>query len=890
MEIEINIAPDGRLTVSGSEEWSGYFASGNGAGLLALLRRDPPAETGSGFQFFRRAARELPARLLRTPEGELCERFRRARPESDLLDRMLFERPPMSGGEFLNRELLERLFLELEEAALADITASGLDVESWVRSLGPDWKEVGKVGFHLAENRNDRDGTHPFLFLATFIHRPGEGEKPRHLPLGAALKAFAGERGALLTLLRPVRLAAESSALIAALTADDRIYRPVELTAGEAFQFLEEIPCFEQAGITVRMVNLWKRRPRRLQLEIAVETLPGFSFLNTRSLLNFSIRPTLGGVPVSDGELQELLRSPGGLVRFKGEWVEADPGKIAALLKVWRAAAGRFRATGLSFADGVRLLAGVPAEARAGAPPLPEPDPELCRVTAVGELERLLCDLGSPARIPLPELPESFHAVLRPYQLDGVRFLWRLGALGLGGCLADDMGLGKTLQMLAFLELLRVRGELLPLPALLVAPASLLANWREEAARFTPQLRFGVLHPAALGADSWRAFRRDPAGFLSRFDLAATTYQMVTRLPELAEMEFPAVIADEAQAIKNPGSRQSRAVRFLRGKRRFALTGTPVENRLADLWSLFDFLNPGLLGNRARFEEFRSRLEEKHDNYAPLRRLVAPYILRRLKSDRSVIRDLPDKSERTVFCRLTPAQAVLYSRAVEAMKRELDTADGVQRKGVVLKYLTQFKQICNHPAQYTGTGEYDPAGSGKFERLSELAELIAARREKVLVFTQFREMIEPIAELLSRGFGRSGVMLHGGTPLTRRAELVEQFQRESGPPFFVLSLKAAGTGLNLTAASHVIHFDRWWNPAVENQATDRAYRIGQHRNVQVHKFLCGGTVEERINALIWSKRRLADSVIGSGGEVTISELTDSELLELVRLDIRDMEV
>ncbi len=891
MEIELYITPGGRLAVSGSEEWAARFAAGNGAGLLALLKEELPPDAGAGFQFFRRAARELPVRLMRTPEGEAAVRFRFARPDAELLDRELFDRPPMTGGEYLNRELFERLHLELEEAALADLHTSGMEVPEWVRSLGSAWREVGKVSFHLAENRNDREGAHPFLFLATFIHRPGEGEKPKHLPLGAALKAFAGQRGALSALLRPVRQAAESSELIAAMVADDRIYRPAELSAALAYRFLEDIAHFEAAGIAVRIANLWKQRPRKLQLEIGVGCAPGFSFLNTRALLDFSVRPTLGGIPIDDAELEELLRSPGGLVRFKGEWIEADPEKIAALLKVWRAAAGRFRATGLPFAQGVRLLAGVPAEeGSSSVPALPEADPELCRVAAVGELDRLLGDLAAPARIPLPELPESLHATLRPYQLDGVRFLWRLGLLGLGGCLADDMGLGKTLQLLAYLELLRVRGELAPLPALLVLPASLLANWKAEAEKFTPHLRFGILHPAAQGREEWSVFRSDPAEFLASYDLVATTYQMAMRLPELAGLEFPAVIADEAQALKNPGSRQSRTVRSLKGRRRFALTGTPVENQLTDLWSIFDFLNPGLLGGRGRFEEFRRKLEESGSGYAPLRRLTAPYILRRLKSDRSIIRDLPDKSEVAVFCRLTPVQARLYTRAVAAMKQELDTADGIQRKGVVLKYLTQFKQICNHPAQYAGAGEFDPAGSGKFERLSELAETIAARQEKVLVFTQFREMIEPVAEHLGRCFGRSGLMLHGGTPLARRAELVEAFQRESGAPFFVLSLKAAGTGLNLTAANHVIHFDRWWNPAVENQATDRAYRIGQHRNVLVHKFLCGGTVEERINALIWSKRKLADSVVGSGGETAFSELTDSELLDLVRLDIRDMEV
>jgi non-specific serine/threonine protein kinase len=346
------------------------------------------------------------------------------------------------------------------------------------------------------------------------------------------------------------------------------------------------------------------------------------------------------------------------------------------------------------------------------------------------------------------------------------------------------------------------------------------------------------------------------------------------------------LVLDEAQAIKNAGSQQARAVKQLNAAGRIALTGTPVENRLSDLWSLFDFLNPGLLGDARAFGQAAKRLADRADQpYAPLRRLVQPYILRRMKTDKSVIADLPEKTEIRAFCGLTPEQAVLYDQRVQDLAQKLGHSEGIQRRGMVLAYLMQLKQICNHPAQWEGQGGYAAARSGKFERLSALCEELAERQERVLVFTQFREITDPLAQRLGEVFGRPGLVLHGGTPVAKRRALVEDFQREDGPPFFVLSLKAGGSGLNLTAASHVIHFDRWWNPAVENQATDRAFRIGQKRNVLVQKFVCRGTVEEKIDALIEGKSGLARELLDQDGQQLLTEMNDADLLRAVALDI-----
>jgi non-specific serine/threonine protein kinase len=346
------------------------------------------------------------------------------------------------------------------------------------------------------------------------------------------------------------------------------------------------------------------------------------------------------------------------------------------------------------------------------------------------------------------------------------------------------------------------------------------------------------------------------------------------------------VIADEAQAIKNHAARQSKAVRKLQAQMRVALTGTPVENRLGDLWALFDFINPGLLGTAAQFGTFVKQLNrDGQAHYAPLRRLVAPYILRRMKTDKSIISDLPDKTEMKVFCGLSPAQARLYQHTADELARALEQSDGMKRRGLVLAYLMRFKQICNHPDQLTSSGGYTSGESAKFMRLIDLCEEIASRGEKVLVFTQFKEITDPLESCLAGVFRQRGLILHGGTPVKARQNRVQQFQREEGPPFFVLSLKAGGTGLNLTAANHVIHFDRWWNPAVENQATDRAFRIGQQRNVLVHKFITAGTLEEKIDLLLTEKQDTADAILGEAAEKNLTEMNNQELLDFIRLDL-----
>ncbi len=446
----------------------------------------------------------------------------------------------------------------------------------------------------------------------------------------------------------------------------------------------------------------------------------------------------------------------------------------------------------------------------------------------------------------------GLDATLRPYQKAGVQWLRTLWSLGLGGCLADDMGLGKTIQVIALLSLLEGRGE--PGADLLVVPASLVENWRLELERFAPRLRTLVAHPSQLPSRQIKALE---ASEVEACHLVITTYGTALRTPWMREHPWRMVVPDEAQAIKNPAAKQTRAIKKLPARWRLALTGTPVEDRLGDLWSSFDFLEPGLLGSATSFGRLCKSMAKPADGYAPLRALVGPYVLRRFKTDRSVISDLPDKIEITAHCLLTRVQAVHYERAVRELANALEQREGMARRGIVLAFLIRFKQICDHPSLWLGDEAFDARASGKLARLSELCEPIAARQEKALAFTQFRSMTEPLRRHLEACFGHPGLVLHGGTPVRRRQGLVDRFQQDERVPFMVLSLKAGGTGLNLTAANHVVHFDRWWNPAVENQATDRAFRIGRQRKVLVRKFVCRGTVEERIDDLIAGERELA---------------------------------
>ncbi len=602
-------------------------------------------------------------------------------------------------------------------------------------------------------------------------------------------------------------------------------------------------------------------------------------------MLDFNVTVALNGETLSADEIKDILAGGDGLVLVKGQWIEVDREKLQEAIDHWQGLQKQAENGEISFIEGMRLLAGASSDLTNDEQA--DHEKQWVHISAGGALREILSGLREPANLDSVKIGSQLKAQLRPYQQRGLAWLRFLAELGLGACLADDMGLGKTIQVLALLLYNQQnKTKKKTKPSLLIVPASLLSNWRKEAERFTPSLNLTFLHPAETDRRQLEKIAQNPDKALSQSDLLITTYSMLTRQLWLRDIDWQLVILDEAQAIKNPSTRQSKAAKKLSARSRIVMTGTPVENRLGDLWSLFDFLNPGLLGSANVFKKFVKNLQDRaHNQFAPLRQLVGPYILRRLKTDRKIITDLPDKIETPCYCKLSRQQVKLYEQTVKALRSMLKDADGIARRGMVLQSLMRLKQICNHPSQLTGDGDYIASDSGKFLRLGEICDEIASRQEKALIFTQFREITDSLADYLATIFGRTGVILHGGTAVKKRQALVERFQSDDGPPFFILSLKAGGTGLNLTAACHVIHFDRWWNPAVENQATDRAFRIGQKHNVLVHKFITTGTVEEKIDAMITEKQKMADEILSSGKEVNLTELPDDEILRLVSLDV-----
>ena len=843
------------------------FARGVGHGLVALGAGEPTTALPPVLAFFRDFAGRYVTAMTAIPEGgeiAVCA------PDEDWLGRLCFDAPPMTGVEYLSSTILENLWEEIGAAIKEEIESSGLSLQAYLRSRHPGWNLVGRVHFNLAENRKDPD--HPFAFLATYTSRLSAHGKAQHLPLSQALSEFSGgQRNAqLLSLLLPVQKAAERCDWVSAMVASDEIYHPLRWKVPEAVRFLKDVPKLEGAGIVVRMPRNWTSgRPPRPRVSAMIgQKNP--SVLGMDALLDFRMEVTLDGHSLTPEEVRSLLANEDGLQWVRGHWVEVDRSRLETLIARFEGLDQSLENGGLPFAQAVRFLSGASLD---GSPPA---DPDWSEVVAGKWLSELLSDLRSPSALSSVDPGPSLKATLRPYQKAGVRWLSLLTRMGLGACLADDMGLGKTIQVLALLLVLERSA-----PSLLVAPASLLDNWQQEARRFAPSLRLLVAHPSAMAPEDLRGI---DANRLSEVDLVVTSYGTLMRLSNLLKISWHLVVADEAQALKNPGSKQTKAVKSLSARARIALTGTPVENRLSDLWSLFDFTHPGLLGSQKVFE----RITKEMVHYGPIRTLVSPYILRRLKSDKTIISDLPDKTEVMAWCQLAPVQALHYRKTVKELESALDKTDGIARKGLVLAFLMRFKQICNPPSQWLGDGGWNPKDSGKFHRLAEIAETVAAKQEKMLIFTQFQEATLPLAAFLGGIFGRDGLVLHGGTPVGKRRELVRRFQEDEDTPFFVLSLKAGGTGLNLTAASHVVHFDRWWNPAVENQATDRAWRIGQHKNVLVHKFLCRGTVEERIDKLIRSKTELVREVLEVGREINMTELSNDELLDLVRLDIHSI--
>ena len=807
--------------------------------------------------FVKRMVKVFLEKLTDLPELEMVREHATIRLTKEDAEQLLLELPFAVGSEHVTVKWLEHTFAQLNLIFQREMAAYEGTVALYLTEKNQTLHVPERIFFHLVESREE---DYPFAFMATYATRQADG-KVVHMPLKYALTEYKGQRDKLLNLLSCLNKAAEVSDLIGSFMQSGEMFHPLRLTSEEAYEFLKQVEVIESVGILCRIPNWWRKKATSLAVTFQLgEKKP--SMLGFDTLVSLQPQLTVDGTILSAADIQTLLAQTEGLAYLKGKWVEVDHKRLQKLLEQMENNEGE-----ITLMDALRMELGTGNKETADVGPL---------ISNGKWLGGLLQTLRQPGKIRKAALPRTFRATLRPYQQNGYTWLNYMDQLGFGACLADDMGLGKTVQVLAYLEKMRTSKP--KSHCLLIVPASLLGNWQKESEKFAPSLTYHILHGkrSALLSNELE----ETGAFL-----VITTYGMASRIQRLQEITWDCIILDEAQAIKNPLTKQTKAIKKLNTRMRIAMTGTPIENDLTNLWSLFDFLNKGLMGTSGEFKDYCKNLEEHPEGYSKLKMMISPFMLRRLKTDKNIIADLPDKIEMLDYAALSKKQVVLYRKIVSDMEDKLHSAEeGIQRKGIVLSTIMKLKQICNHPDQYLGQEAYMEDESGKFALLKDICETIYEKRERVLVFTQFKEITEPLAEYLESIFHNRGFVLHGSTPVKERTKIVDAFQGEKYVPFIVLSVKAGGTGLNLTKANHVIHFDRWWNPAVENQATDRAFRIGQAKNVMVHKLVCKNTIEEKIDAIISGKKELAENVIGSGGENWISNLNNEELLKLLRLE------
>jgi len=846
-------------------EWIAKFREDKYRALFHLGFKEKAAWFTPSLEYIYHIAELLIKKISQQSDIEFSRETVQVDLNQDELNRLKEMLPFVIGMEYVDDAWIIRLWENLLNVFRSEIKNYDGAVARYFAEHSSNINVVGRVFFHLVEN--NRDEKYPFAFMATYTTKPVKSKRAVHTPLKNALEEFDGDEKKLLSLISTVIKVAEKSNFISGLMESGELFAPLKFTAEEAYTFLKEIELYEESGIMCRVPDWWQKSSNSIRLSVTVgEKEP--SRLGLDAIIDFSPTLKIGDEPLTEKELRAFLEMAEGLVQYKGKWVEINKSRIKTILQALDRIKDLAENEVLSLRDAMRLELNMNEI-------LDIPTEEVDILVSNGQwLKKLKETLTNPEIVQKVDVVPSFKAKLRSYQKNGFQWLYQMSKLGFGACLADDMGLGKTVQMIAFLEYCRVNkgGK-----ALLIIPASLIGNWQKEVERFAPQMPYQILHKSNLKSTETIELKEDKFLYI-------TTYGMALRLEALKDTVWDYLILDEAQAIKNPGAKQTKAIKQIPSKMRIAMTGTPIENRLSDLWSLFDFLNQGLLGTAREFTEYTKGLSHDATGYSKLRKMIQPFILRRLKTDKRIISDLPDKIEMNAYASLSRKQIALYKQLVEQIKEKIMTAEGIERKGIILSSIMKFKQICNHPDQYLGREEYKAEYSGKFEMLKEICETIYEKRERVLIFTQFREMTEPLSEFLKEIFGREGFVLHGGTPVKDRNEMVKEFNGEDYVPYMVLSLKAGGVGLNLTAANHVIHFDRWWNPAVENQATDRAFRIGQTRNVIVHKFITKGTIEEKINTIIEEKQALSGELLSDGSEQWITEYSNDELMKIFALD------
>lgn len=852
------VLDDVRANLKSNNKWTKMFLNNKYHGLYELGFLESSKGLESSALFLYRLSEYFIKFLSRLPELEVAREQTKLELDKDQVEYLISLVPFAIGSEYVNEYWIKEQIIQMNNVFFEQMSQYEGSVQMYLQEKSQNLHVAQRIYFHLVENEEEKD--HPFAFLVTYASKDNYG-RILHMPLKNALVEYQKDREQLLKLLSCLNNVAQKNYLIAEYMNSGDIYHPIRLSVKEAYYLLKSVPEIEKSGITCRVPNWWKKHYSSVSAKVSVgdkkQSLFGFD-----TLLNLQPNLIVNGNVLTKSEISQLLKAEEGLAWLKGQWVEVNHAKLKQLLEQMETYDGS-----ISLKE---------ALTRTYLSDDEETDSEI-EITNGKWLNTLMAQLKNPSKIKNKSKPRYLNAKLRPYQMSGYNWLNQMSDLGFGACLADDMGLGKTIQVISYLEKMieSKKGS----RVLLIVPASLLGNWSKEIDKFAAKLPYYILH--GKGAPLLSKEFQTQTAFLT-----ITTYGMATRLEILQKINWDCIILDEAQAIKNPGTKQTRIIKKIPSRMKIAMTGTPIENDLSNLWSLFDFLNKGLLGSANEFKEFTKNMPSTPESMAKLKAMVSPFILRRLKTDKSIISDLPDKIEIIDHVDLSKRQIVLYRREVAKAEEKLEQLEGFERRGLVLALLTKLKQICNHPDQFVKDDNYNAKDSGKFQILKELCQTIYEKRERVLVFTQYKELCGPLANYLEMIFNRKGFIIHGGISPKKRTEIVDKFNDPNHyVPFIILSLKAAGTGLNLVSANHVIHFDRWWNPAVENQASDRAYRIGQTKEVFVHKLVSNGTIEEKIDQLIQSKQELANSVLAASQESWITELSNDELLKLLRLDL-----
>ena len=798
--------------------------------------------------FLQYIAKEFVGSILNDPGFNLHEYPKEVFLSDTVINNIVENVPYALGSENVTSIWVQQIVSLLNQAYLSNCSVSGEPPRRFFAHKSKTVIIPSRVYFHLVENKQ-RD-KYPFAFLATYTTIINNSVT--HAPLKNALDEMHDNQNELRTLIQSINAVAEESAFIQHLVKTGDIFYPIKFTDDEAYQFLKEINLYEQHGIICRIPRWYNDNNNSIKLDIDEKKQYQQSFFNKLTINAFTPQMIYHGIPISLEEAQILLAKKEGLEQIKGHWVEIDHQQLESLLNEYETLSN----------DGSTLLDIIKNKSGLGGI-----ETRNDRISIEFSREDFVEDFLRRAisSVTCTPIPKRFEAVLRHYQIDAFNWLYALKELGMGACLADDMGLGKTIEVLSFLERMQEEGAT---RILIIVPATLVDNWRHEVEKFAPNMDVFVLRG-----------QNEPTGTCVNAYLTICTYQTAVRSEYICRMNWDVVILDEAQAIKNYYTAQARKVKTLKSNMRIAMTGTPIENNLVELWSIFDFINPGLLGTRQEFINLYSKLRAHPNGYKDIKALINPFVLRRVKTDKSIISDLPEKHEIEVAITLTKEQIVLYNKVVKIMNSSIRKAhDKKEERIFVMSSLMKLKQVCNHPSQYYGDSYYDTKQSGKFTELKRICDTINEKNERVLVFTQFKEIIPALNNLLEDVFCSKGYCIDGSTSMKKRDEYVQSFQAGNAP-FMILSLKTAGVGLNLTAAQHVIHFDRWWNPAVENQATDRAYRIGQHKSVTVYKFISANTIEEVINKMLKSKQELADLMINGLEGNILSKLSTEEILK-----------